>query len=147
MNSCRFSRLTPAHAKAMSEIEGRCFSLPWSFLACDSELNLDCAYYWGAFTGGTLVGYAGLRIAVDEGHITNIAVLPEFRRAGIARALVGLLLADNLKLYTLEVRESNAAAISLYGSFGFAALGRRKGYYDKPREDALIMVRYSPALP
>jgi len=125
----------------MSEIESQCFSMPWSFFSCEYELNQDYAYYWGAFAEDDLIGYGGLHIVTDEGHITNVAVLPEFRRSGIARKLVELMLSCNLKLFTLEVRESNAAAIALYESFGFVILGRRKGYYDKPKEDALIMTK------
>lgn len=141
MNNFHFSRLKPEHAKEMSEIESRCFSMPWSLYSCENELKHDYAYYWGAFADNVLIGYAGLNIVVDEGHITNVAVLPEYRRQGIARVLIDIMLRCDLRLFTLEVRESNTAAISLYENFGFLVLGKRKGYYDKPKEDALIMTK------
>ncbi|MCL1820040.1 MAG: ribosomal protein S18-alanine N-acetyltransferase [Oscillospiraceae bacterium] len=125
----------------MANIESRCFSMPWSVNACESEFEHDYAYYWGAFAGDALVAYAGLHVVIDEGHITNVAVLPEFRRLGLARTLVDIMLRCDLRLFTLEVRESNSAAISLYEKFGFEVLGKRKGYYDKPKEDALIMTK------
>lgn len=141
MNNYPFSRLKPEHAKAMSEIENRCFSMPWSLYSCESELKHDYSYYWGAFADEKLVGYCGLHLVVDEGHITNVAVLPEYRRQGLARVLIDIMLRCDLRLFTLEVRVSNAAAIALYEQFGFEVLGRRKGYYDQPKEDALIMTK------
>lgn len=131
--------LTAENAANMAELERLCFSCPWSLNLCRAELEHDYARYWGAFIDDALIGYAGLNLVIDEGHITNIAVLPEHRRSGIAKTLVGLMLKSGPRLFTLEVRESNAAAIGLYASFGFKPVGRRRGYYDKPREDALIM--------
>ena len=82
---------------------------------------------------------------LDEGYISNVAVSPAFRRRGIASALIRALLdrarERNLSFVTLEVRESNAAAIALYEGFGFRPVGRRKNYYDAPKEDAWIMWR------
>ncbi|MDR2610639.1 MAG: ribosomal protein S18-alanine N-acetyltransferase [Clostridiales Family XIII bacterium] len=90
-----------------------------------------------------LVGYAGLWVVLDEGHITNVAVDPDYRRQGIAAMLLLKLLEaareKGAKRFTLEVKRSNAAAIALYERFGFRAAGSRKGYYEEDGEDAVIM--------
>ena len=94
---------------------------------------------------GDVLGYAGLLVAADEGYITNVAVFPEQRRRGIAGQLLQVFLnfaeANHLAFLTLEVRPSNAAAIALYQGFDFQEAGRRKNYYDLPKEDALILTR------
>jgi ribosomal-protein-alanine N-acetyltransferase len=98
-----------------------------------------------------VLGYAGLETVLDEGYITNIAVRPDARRQGVASALLGVFLrfsgAHKLSFLTLEVRESNAAAIALYAGHGFSAVGRRKNYYDDPREDAVLMTHHFPDEP
>ena len=86
----------------------------------------------------------GLSKIAGEGYVTNIAVLPEFRRKGIGRALLQYVINDcenQLEFISLEVRVSNDAAISLYKKFGFAEVGRRKRFYTHPDEDALIMTK------
>ena len=92
---------------------------------------------------GKLLGYVGMMHVLDEGYISNVAVAPEARRRGVAGALIRELLRraeeKELSFVTLEVRESNAAAIALYERFGFRSVGRRKQYYEAPREDALLM--------
>ena len=94
---------------------------------------------------GTLLGYAGLLVVLDEGYITNVAVRPECRRNGIAQKLLQVFLdfaqAHKLAFLTLEVRASNYGAIALYGSRGFRSMGRRKNYYEHPKEDAIIMTK------
>jgi [ribosomal protein S18]-alanine N-acetyltransferase len=93
-----------------------------------------------------VVGYAGLLVVADEGYITNIAVRAEWRQRRIATQLLEVFVrfaeANRLAFLTLEVRPSNTAAILLYGRHGFREAGRRKNYYDLPKEDALIMTRY-----
>jgi ribosomal-protein-alanine N-acetyltransferase len=90
-----------------------------------------------------VVGYAGLQVVLDEGYITNVAVRPECRRQGIAAKLLQVFLdfakANKLAFLTLEVRASNQAAIVLYGRHGFRSAGRRRNYYEHPKEDAIIM--------
>lgn len=90
-----------------------------------------------------VVGYAIAHHAVDEGEILNLGVAPDQRRRGIGRALIDAVLARlcdaGVRTVYLEVRESNAPARSLYASLGFAAVGRRPGYYRLPREDAVIL--------
>ena len=93
----------------------------------------------------SVVGYAGLQVITDEGYICNIAVRPECRRQGIASQLLDVFInfarGNQLAFLTLEVRESNYDAIALYGSHGFRGVGRRRKYYEHPREDAIIMTR------
>ena len=94
---------------------------------------------------GKVAGYAGLQVILDEGYITNVAVRPECRRNGIAGKLLQVFLdfgqANHLAFLTLEVRASNYDAIALYGSRGFRSVGRRKNYYEHPKEDAIIMTK------
>ena len=88
---------------------------------------------------------AGLQVVLDEGYITNVAVRPECRRQGIAGKLLQVFLdfaqGNHLAFLTLEVRASNYDAIALYGSRGFRSVGRRKNYYEHPKEDAIIMTK------
>ena len=94
---------------------------------------------------GRVAGYAGLQVILDEGTVTNIAVRPDCRRQGVAGQLLQVFLdfaqGNRLAFLTLEVRASNYDAIALYGSRGFRSVGRRKNYYERPREDAVIMTR------
>jgi ribosomal-protein-alanine N-acetyltransferase len=137
--------LSSFDAAEMAELEQRCFPLPWSFESVKAELASPIAVYFGAFTEGRLAGYAGLHIIMDEGYITNIAAAPEHRRRGLASALLKKLIGvgreRGLRFLTLEVRKSNDAARKLYEKHSFCAVGVRKGYYEKPREDAVIMTR------
>lgn len=125
------------------EIENICFSVPWSEDAFKAELNNDKTYYNCVEICGKVVGYAGLWKIIDEGHITNIAISPEYREKGYGKELVKDILKfcenNNINSITLEVRESNEAAINLYEKFGFEAVGIRPSYYTKPIENALIM--------
>ena len=93
-------------------------------------------------------GYAWYEYVLDEGYIGNIAVAPSFRRRGLGRALTEAMMADamarGLAFLTLEVRQSNAPARALYESCGFTVVGTRRGYYEKPREDAVLMTRFFP---
>ena len=92
-----------------------------------------------------VVGYAGLYQVLDEGDITNIAVLPSARKKGIGTALTHALIEAGeqraIHAFTLEVRVGNVAAIHIYEKLGFVSAGVRKGFYEKPKEDALIMWR------
>ena len=136
-------KLTADHIPQMVELEKICFSLPWTADMIRSELNNPSCLYLAAVDGDTLAGYIGIQTVLDEGYINNVAVRPEYRRRGIAAALISLLIeqarAIGLAFMTLEVRESNAPAIALYEKLGFTTVGRRKNYYEKPREDAILM--------
>ncbi len=103
-------------------------------------------YYLAAYIDGQFVGHGGFTSVLDEGYITNIAVHPDHRRKGIAFSLTESLKsqAQKLKLsfLTLEVREYNLAAIKLYEKSGFEVVGKRKGFYSDPKEDAVLMTYY-----
>ena len=132
------------HLDEVAELERICFSVPWSRNMLAEELdNLLSAFLVALDDSGRVVGYAGLQVVLDEGYITNVAVRPECRRQGVAAKLLQVFLdfakANKLAFLTLEVRASNYDAIALYGSRGFRSVGRRKNYYEHPREDAIIM--------
>jgi len=133
------------HLEAVAELEGRCFSEPWSFESFLSETENPIAVYLVAEQDGQAAGYAGMHVILGEGHITNVAVSPEFRRRGIGRRLCEGLIRKaarrSLRSLTLEVRASNFAAQDMYRRLGFAEVGRRKGYYQTPDEDAILMTR------
>lgn len=136
--------LNGGHLDGMEELERQCFSDPWSRKTLEVLLEDPHAYGLAAVDGaGTLLGYASLHVVLDEGHINNIAVHPAMRRQGVATALLLALrqysLAQNLAFLTLEVRDSNLGAKALYAGQGFAEVGRRRGYYAHPKEDAIIM--------
>ena len=136
--------MTADHLDEVAELERICFSVPWSRNMLAEELdNLLSAFLVALDEGGRVVGYAGVQIILDEGYITNVAVRPECRRQGIAAKLLQVFLdfakANQLAFLTLEVRASNYEAIALYGSRGFRSVGRRKNYYEHPKEDAIIM--------
>ncbi len=128
------------------ELEKLCFSLPWSREAFLPELTDPGCFWRAAMRGETLAGYAGFRAVLDEGYISNIAVSPALRRQGIGAALLRAMLEEGarrgLAFLTLEVRVGNAAARRLYRRAGFREAGIRPGYYEKPREDALLMTYY-----
>ncbi len=97
---------------------------------------------------GRVIGYAGIWLIGDEGHITNVGILPDYRRRGLAERLVNALIAEaerqGVTSETLEVRISNAPAIALYEKLGFRLAGKRRGYYPDDHEDALIYWRTKP---
>ena len=134
------------HLDEVAELERICFSTPWSRNMLAEELENACSAFLVAEDDtGKVAGYAGLQVILDEGYITNVAVRPECRRNGIAGKLLQVFLdfgqANHLAFLTLEVRASNYDAIALYGSRGFRSVGRRKNYYEHPKEDAVIMTK------
>ena len=143
-------RIVPMNADHLEELERLeriCFSRPWSKRMLGEELENQCAAFLVAEDeNGSVLGYAGLLVMLDEGYITNVAVFPEYRRLGVAAKIIDVYMnfaaANDLAFLTLEVRPSNEAAIALYRRFGFEEVGRRKNYYDLPKEDALILTRY-----
>lgn len=141
------TRVQPHHLPAIEAIEQACFSLPWTRAQLEYQMNAgNCVFLAALDSAGTVMGYVGLMYVLDEGYISNIAVAPDFRRRGVADALLLALIhragALSLAFLTLEVREGNEAAISLYAKHGFAPVGRRKNYYDSPKEDALLMTLF-----
>lgn len=129
---------------AVHAIERRSFSTPWPENAFHEELSRNrMARYVVARVGDEIVGYAGLWMIVDEGHITTFGVDPVWRRQGVGQRML-LHIADLSRALgatrmTLEVRASNQAAQALYGRFGFVETGRRPGYYSDDGEEAIIM--------
>ena len=146
--SVKIVPMTADHLEELEKLERICFSRPWSRKMLAEELEHQCAAFLVAedSVSGRVLGYAGLMVVADEGYITNVAVFPEYRRQGIAAQILQVFLqfaaANHLAFLTLEVRPSNAAAIALYQGFGFEEVGRRKNYYDLPKEDALILTKY-----
>lgn len=146
--SVKIVPMTADHLEELEKLERICFSRPWSRKMLAEELENQCAAFLVAedSVSGRVLGYAGLMVVADEGYITNVAVFPEYRRQGIAAQILQVFVqfaeANRLAFLTLEVRPSNAAAIALYQGFGFEEVGRRKNYYDLPKEDALILTKY-----
>jgi len=141
--------MTADHLDQVAEIEQICFSDPWSRRMLSEHLENECAATLVALSeNGTVLGYAGLLVVLDEGYITNVAVRPEYRRQGIAGELLAVFhrFAEGNKMafLTLEVRDSNASARALYTKHGFKEVGVRKNYYDHPKEDAIIMTLEFP---
>ena len=135
------------HIDAVESIEKQCFSMPWSRNSLISQLPDDMHMFLVAENEqGTAIGYVGIMYVLDEGYISNVAVAPEYRRLGIADALIKTLVSKSeekmLSFVTLEVREGNAPAIELYSKNGFSQVGLRKNYYEKPTENAILMTRF-----
>jgi ribosomal-protein-alanine N-acetyltransferase len=125
-------------------IERASFGMPWSRGAFLYEIEQNrVARCWVLREAGRIIAYICLWEIGDELHVTNIAVLPAQRRRGLARSLLTAVIDDvrqrGLRVVSLEVRPSNREAVPLYESFGFKAVGRRKGYYYDTGEDAVIM--------
>ena len=135
-----------SHVGQIAELERECFSAPWSeAMLTEALFDAQASFIVAESEDGGLLGYAGLHVVLDEGYITNVAVRPDCRKQGVAGKLLQVFLdfaqANHLAFLTLEVRASNYPAIALYGSRGFRGVGRRKNYYEHPREDAIIMTR------
>ena len=132
-----------AQLPEIQKIEELCFSVPWTEAMLRTQLEPEGHVFLTAEAAGRAAGYIGLMFVLDEGYISNIAVHPDWRRRGAADALLTGLetraRALKLRFLTLEVRESNAPAIALYEKHGFRPVGRRKHYYEKPVEDAILM--------
>lgn len=136
-------RMTEQQLDEVASLEQRVFSMPWSRDGFADTLCREDVLFFTAYDGG-LLGYAGVYCTAEEGEITNVAVEPSARRQGVGRALLTELLASlearGIARAVLEVRVSNAAAIGLYERMGFQIAGRRRGFYEKPAEDAYVMV-------
>jgi [ribosomal protein S18]-alanine N-acetyltransferase len=147
MTTIELRRLVLGDLREIELIERRSYPTPWSRSMFAGELAKPSSICLGAFDvdgeEGTLVGYLVVSRYVDAWHVMNVAVDPDHRGRGIATMLLERLFAltadDARRGYTLEVRVSNATAISLYERLGFEGRGIRRGYYTDNREDALIM--------
>ncbi len=137
----------PALLSSVAALEKLCFASPWSAQSLELLTNdgIGVGYLLtDPADADRVVAYGGMLITVDEGQITNIATHPDHRRQGYGAAILRSLLRHardaHLESVSLEVRVSNTAAIAMYQAAGFVEAGRRKGFYTKPTEDALVMV-------
>ena len=135
--------MTAEDVPFISRLEEETFSMPWSAASFLQMIEKEDARYYVAEEDGKLLGGCGLLLIAGEGNITNVVVVPEARRRGVATGMLNHLLAagdrEGLTAYTLEVRVSNQAAIALYEKLGFVSEGIRPNFYEKPTEDAVIM--------
>lgn len=142
-DTCQIVPMEPEHLEAVAVLEARAFSEPWSAAMFRDALVSDCRG-WVLMERDTLAGYIVTQTIIDELHILNIAVGPEFRRRGLASKLLDHVLADDERLKIgnvyLEVRVGNVAAISLYQRYAFETIARRRGYYPDG-EDAYVMCK------
>jgi ribosomal-protein-alanine N-acetyltransferase len=137
--------LTEADLPGMTAVETACFSDPWSEESLRQALLDPLIAVYGVRVGDLLVAYGGWQCVAREGSLLSIGVLPAFRRRGCGEAILRAILSDaerRADFLTLEVRASNLPALRLYEKHGFLPVGRRAGYYDHPREDAVLMTRY-----
>ena len=134
-----------SHIPQILKLEQACFSTPWTeTMLADALYDPQASFLVAEDEEGHILGYAGLHVILDEGYIDNVAVEPDARKHGVASALLDVYCrfgAANLAFLTLEVRASNVPAIGLYEKYGFQRAGLRPGYYQHPREDAIIMTR------
>ena len=141
----RILQMNREHIDAVLAIERVCFTTPWSEATFVNELgeNPYAQYFVAISDQGEVLGYAGTWLVLDESHVTNIAVAPQWQRHGIARLLLDRLLQvsfhQGARRMTLEVRKSNTPALTLYKSIGFTVAGIRPRYYTDNNEDAVIM--------
>ncbi|MBQ9598574.1 MAG: ribosomal protein S18-alanine N-acetyltransferase [Clostridia bacterium] len=139
------TRMTMEDIPEIAALEKVCFKVPWSEKSFRDEMSNKLAIYHVAKDNGKCIGYAGFWNVSGEGGITNVAVLPEYRRQGVGSMLITEMIktAETLELLllTLEVRKSNLAAQALYGKYGFEIIGERKRYYSDNNEDAFIMTK------
>ena len=139
-------RAAEGDLEGIAELEKLCFKEdPWSYEAFYNEIveNADRTIYLAAEADGRIIGYMGVWEILDEGHITNVAVDPEYRRLHVGEAMIREMLRitseHGIRFWTLEVRTDNEPAINLYEKTGFRKEGLRKNYYAYDGTDALIM--------
>ena len=131
------------------KIEKQCFSIPWSENSFKTAFEDSYSQFFVVKTQLTdcILGFSGMYIAANtEGYVYNIAVIPEYRKKGIGTELMKTLLKysnkNKLEFLSLEVRESNFEAISIYKNLGFKKMGVRKNFYELPVENAVVMTYY-----
>ena len=131
----------------VAQIEKSNFSIPWSERSFSESLKSKNTLYVVAEYKNKVCGYCGMYLCAPEANITNVVVMEEFRRKHVAKKMIEYILkcAKNICIteVTLEVREKNVAAISLYEGLGFKEAGIRKKFYEKPTENALIMWKHN----
>jgi [ribosomal protein S18]-alanine N-acetyltransferase len=147
------AQLDRSHIEAILKIERKCFSEPWTRPMFEGEFENPVSHLWGWFErpGSDLLGYLVGWLVFEEFHIANLGIRPDSRRKGIARSLLDFSLIwaveKEAERALLEVRASNAAALSLYRSAGFSLISVRPHYYRFPTEDALGLLKRLPCEP
>jgi ribosomal-protein-alanine N-acetyltransferase len=140
-------KLRPEDVPAVSLIESQVFSMPWKAEDFAALVGAENNLYLVAESDGVIVACCGVTNVAGEGNINNVAVAEDYRRRGIAHVLMSEMLRKARQMgvedFTLEVRVSNTPAIRLYEKLGFVVEGIRPNFYEKPKEDALIMWKYS----
>lgn len=138
-------KLEAADVEQVTKIEQACFSTPWSKQGFEDILFREDVLFLVACERDEVLGYVGVYCSFDEGEITNVAVALDKRRQKVAEHLLDELIIRlgerQIERIVLEVRVSNRPAIELYKKFGFVNVGTRKNFYQKPTEDAWIMIR------
>ncbi|KSV58582.1 ribosomal protein S18-alanine N-acetyltransferase [Acetivibrio ethanolgignens] len=139
----KFRLMEKKDLEQVCEIENKTFSQPWTREDFEASISNPNRIYIVAEENGEIAGYCGLWMVASEGQINNVAVREDFRKKGVGYGMLSYLLElgreKNQDAFTLEVRASNEAAIRLYEKLGFHSAGIRRGFYEKPREDANIM--------
>lgn len=147
MNNIDIYPFTEEHIDDVQRISSLSFKTPWTRDSIEKELDNKFARYLVAKKENKVIGFGGIWLILDEGHITNIAVHPEYRGIGIGDMIVDALteicIIEGIASMTLEVRKSNIAAQNLYRKHGFIEEGIRKNYYTDTKEDAIIMWKYN----
>ncbi|MBQ9461789.1 MAG: ribosomal protein S18-alanine N-acetyltransferase [Clostridia bacterium] len=145
MINLTIAKMEQEHVDVVAELEKTCFSTPWTVENLKDALENETSYFFVALNDDKVIGYVGVSVISDSCFINNIAVFPEYRKQGVGKALmkIAILTADAMGtgFISLEVRESNYAAINLYRKLGFEVMGLRKDFYRLPREHALIMTK------
>ena len=136
-------KMNESHVSQIAELEKLCFSDAWSENSIRSELSNKLSLWLVAVDGDCVAGYIGSQTVLGWADMMNLCVNPDYRRQGIGEKLTleleRQLREEKVECLTLEVRVSNAPAITLYEKLGFKQVGKRPRYYEKPREDALIL--------
>jgi len=144
ISNLNITKMNKDHIAGVAEIEAKVFSAPWSARAFRDTLTMEHALFYVALAQGEVAGYCGIFLAADEGEITNVAAAPGWRRQKIAQRLLQKTMAEahnrGAQRIFLEVRSRNAPAVGLYQKAGFHTVGRRKNYYQRPQDDALVMM-------
>ena len=137
-------KMTESQVEAVARLEAQVFSTPWSKQALMDTLLEEHILFYTALADEDVAGHCGIYLAADEGEITNVAVAPPFRRHKVAQELLEKTMAKayekGARKIFLEVRSQNEPAIRLYQKAGFYQIGVRKNYYQKPQDDALVMM-------
>ncbi|SHK67671.1 ribosomal-protein-alanine N-acetyltransferase [Clostridium cavendishii DSM 21758] len=141
----KISKINHEDLDDLMEVNNLSFNIPWSKESFEAEINNKLAHYFVAHVDDKAIGFGGMWLIIDEGHITNIAVHPDYRGSSIGDSILKTMLdyciSKNITAITLEVRASNTIAQNLYTKHGFVTEGIRKKYYEDNSEDAILMWR------